>query len=101
MWFKCTMVDKSIASECKHVMDDTNSQENDGCNNMLFIAITFVWYSIHLRSPQVNPDLSALQVWIQADLRAAHKVGDIESLDGDAQLLGQQLQGHLTGQLLR
>jgi len=68
---------------------------------VIFIVIIFVWYSIHRRSPQVNPDLSALQVWLQAGLLAAPKVGNIQALDGDAQLLGQQLQGHLTGQFLR
>lgn len=52
-------------------------------------------------SPQVQPDLFALQVRLQAGLGVAPEVGNIEALDGDAQLLSQQLHGHLTGQLLQ
>lgn len=56
---------------------------------------------VQLNSPQIHPDLLALQVGIQAGVRISTKVGDVEPFDGNPKLLGQQLQSHLTGQMLR
>lgn len=52
-------------------------------------------------SPQVHPDLFALQIWLQACVSIATEVGDVQTVYGNAKLLSQQLQGHLTGQLLQ
>lgn len=52
-------------------------------------------------SPEVDPDLFALQVGFQACVSVTSEVGDVQAFDGNPKLLGQQLQGHLTGQLLQ
>jgi len=52
-------------------------------------------------SPQVGPDLFALQVRLQPCVSVTPEVGDIEAVYGNTELLGQQLQGQLTGQVLQ
>lgn len=54
-----------------------------------------------MSSPEVDPDLFALQVGLQACVLVTPEVGDIQAFNGNAKLLGQQLQSHLTGQLLQ
>lgn len=51
-------------------------------------------------SPQINPNLFTLQVRLQTGLLVAAKVGDVQTLDGNAEFPGQQFQSHLTGQVL-
>lgn len=52
-------------------------------------------------SPKRHPDFFALQVGLQACVIVATEVGDIEAVNGNAKLLGQQLHGHLTSQMLQ
>lgn len=60
--------------------------------------------SIHLvhilYSPQVQPDLLALQVRLQACISMTTKISHIEAFNRYAKLLRQQLQCHLAGQVL-
>lgn len=80
----------------------------DAVNEELFVrggrsllTINHIHLIFKLHSPEVDPDLFALQVGLQACLLVTSEVGDIQTLDGNAKLLSQQLQGHLTGQLLQ
>lgn len=56
---------------------------------------------LQTNSPEVHPDLFALQVRFQTRFRTSSKVGDVQSIDGNPKLLRQQLQSHLTGQVLQ
>lgn len=51
--------------------------------------------------PQIQPDLLALQVWLQSCSLISTEVSDIESLSRDAKLLGEKFQCQFTSKFLQ
>lgn len=51
--------------------------------------------------PQIQPDLLALQIWLQSCSLISTKVSNIESFNRDAKLLGEKVQCQFTSKFLQ